>query len=476
MSRSASLLGTLIRFVGPPAVLLAGIGGFWALAASREKPQPKQIEAATLLVETVPVSEMSGGVNLDTDGVVVPFRTITLSSEAEGRVVEKSDNCRAGRTVAAGELLLKIDPANYELEVARLERERDQTSAALGELDVQIANADASMTIAEEEVALNREELERLVAAERRGAVTPQQRDVARRTELASRSGLLELQNQKRLLEAQRTRLEEGVKLVEAQLAQARLDLERTEIHAPIDGVVVTADIEKNSYLKRGDAVVTIDDTTAVEVSMKLEMRAIAWLRANQAGGAAETLGPYEVPRVPVTLTYSVLGNVYSWQGTLTRFDGVGVDERTRTVPCRVLVEDPQAVSLRAGSPDLPVAAPTALMRGMYVKVLLHSQPAAPLLSIPEAAIRPGNMVWAVRDGKLSQFHLPAARLMHGSMVVAPQVTELHVGDRVVVSPLPSAKVGMAVRVRETPDVDGLASPQTLTAGESVSREGEIRR
>lgn len=462
-------------------VLLIGIGGFWALAASRERPQPKDIEAPTLLVETLPVSEMAESVTIESDGVVVPFRTVKLSAEVGGRVVEKNEQFRAGKTVSAGDLLLRIDPATYQLEIDRLKSERDQTTASLDELAVQVANAEASIRVAEEELALNRDELARLESAERRGAITQQQRDTARRTELGSRTNLVALQNEKRLLEAQRARLEEAVKLVDTQLAQARLDLERTEIRAPIDGVIVTAEIEKDSYLSPGDPILTIEDTSAVEVSTNLEMRMIAWLRANRAGESASSLGAYDVPRVPVTVTYEVLGNVYSWQGTLTRYDGTGVDERTRTVPCRVLIENPQAVSLQTGSPDLPVAGPTALMRGMFVKVMLHSKPAIPLLSVPEEAVRPGNVVWAVRDDKLARFDLPAARVMHGAVVVAPQVTTLALGDRVVVSPLPAAVEGMSVRTRTTEPAAPIAEtadppPQPQTASEAAASGGGARR
>ena len=462
MAAPTSFASRAIRALGPPAVLLAGVGGFLALASSRERPQPREVEAPVPLVETVAVSQATGGLDLDADGVVVPFRTVTVSSEVEGRVVEKSENCRAGRSVVAGELLLKIDPANYELEIARLERERDQTKANLAELDVQVANAEASIAIAQEELELNREELRRLERGERTGAITPQMRDTARRNELTSRTALVKLQNEKRLLEAQRTRWQEGVKLVEAQLEQAKLDLARTEVRAPADGVVVTADVEQDAFLKRGDPVATIEDTSAVEVRTNLEMRALAWLRANLTGPARAALSPYDVPPVPVTVTYEVLGNTYSWQGVLSRYDGIGVDERTRTVPCRVLVEEPRAVSLRAGSAELPVAAPPALVRGMYVKILLHTTPVEPLLSVPEAAVRPGNVVWAVRDGKLARFDLPAARVTRGEVLVAPQVTALKAGDRVVISPLPAAADGTAVRVLSP---DG-SEPEGDKAGE----------
>lgn len=468
------MLGQFVRFVLPPAVLVAGIGGFVVLANSREQPAPREITVPPPLVETVPVSETQGGLDLDADGVVVPFRSITLSAEVDGRVVEKSDDFRAGRTVKAGQLLLRIDPANYELQVARLERERDQALASLEELEVQIENTESSIALAKEDVALAQSEYQRVQGLERRGVSTQQALDAARSAELASRTALVKLENEKRLFTAQRNRLEQAVKLAEAQLAQAKLDLGRTELRAPADGVIVSVDAEEDSYLRKGDVVAEFEDTSAAEVRTNLEMRAIAWMRANMPADARQQMGPYELPRVPVTVTYEVWGNAYSWSGVLDRYDGSGVDERTRTIPCRVLISDPRSVSLRSGSPDLPVAAPSALMRGMYVKIQLHTMPNEPLLSVPDTAVRPGNMVWAVRDGKLQSFNLPAARVTRGAVLVAPQVTELRPSDKVVVSPLPAAREGMAVRVRNEKRADETSRP--MTVGRRASDEGDVPR
>jgi multidrug efflux pump subunit AcrA (membrane-fusion protein) len=471
---SVSAAGKVIRSAAPLAVVVAGAGIAVALSWSREAPKPREVTTVTPLVETVPVSLAEGGLDLTADGVVVPYRNIKIASEVEGRVIEKSENCREGKAVKAGEVLLKVDPANYNLEIARFQSQRDQTQANLAELAVQIGNVEASIALAKEDVELQRNELRRVGGLEKRGVATEQARDTALRAELTARTNLVKLESEKRSLEAQKTRWEEGVKLVEAQLDQAKLDLSRTVIRAPADGVVCTTNVEKDGYLKRGDPIGTFEDTAAVEVRTNLEMRAIAWLRAHLPADAQEKLGPYDLPPVPVTVTYEVLGNTYAWRGVLSRVDGFGVDERTRTVPCRVHVADPRGVSLKSGSADLPIAAPPALVRGMYVKVTLHTTTADPLLSVPEVAVRPDGGVWAVRDGKLAHFDLPAARLTHGAVLVAPQVTRLKAGDRVVISPLPAASEGTAVRVKDEEKAG--AEPDSMTAGARPAKVGEARR
>ena len=473
MSGETSKAGWFLRILAPPLVLLGGVAGFVALAASKETPKPIDVESTPPLVETMNISRMNGVVDIESDGVVVPYRSISIAAQVAGRAIERSAECRAGRMVSEGDLLLRIDPASFELEVERLERERDQAEASLDELTVQIENSANSIAVAEDEVRLREADVTRIETLRKRGVSTQQALDEARIAALTSRKALVTLQNEKRLFEAQRARLEQAIKLATVQLADAELNLERTVIRAPGKGVIVSADVEEGGYLAIGDIVAEFDDTSAVEVKVNLEMRTLAWLRANAPEGTETPRGSYELPRVPVTVLFDVLGNVYSWSGMLDRVDGVGVDPQTRTIPCRVLVENPRSVSMRSGSSRLPVAGPPALVRGMYVKVLLHSTPIEPLLSIPSRAVRPDDSVWAVRDGVLKKFPLLGSRVINGKVLVAPSVTGLRPDEAVVISPVPMAREGMEIRVQESAVAVDDSIHQTNRMTSTISRDGQ---
>jgi multidrug efflux pump subunit AcrA (membrane-fusion protein) len=82
----------------------------------------------------------------------------------------------------------------------------------------------------------------------------------------------------------------------------------------------------------------------------------------------------------------------------------------------------------------------------MFVKVNLHTDPREPVLSIPEQAVRPGNQIWVVRDGKLHIESLPVAQIVGGEVLVPPQNAPVKPGDRIVISPLPAPTPKMEVR------------------------------
>ncbi len=87
------------------------------------------------------------------------------------------------------------------------------------------------------------------------------------------------------------------------------------------------------------------------------------------------------------------------------------------------------------------------MVRGMYVIVRVHGEPQAPLLWIPEGAVRPGDKAWVVRDGKLAVVDVRVVRVADGRAIV--QAGDLADGERVVVTPLASALDGMEVEEKQ---------------------------
>ena len=448
-------------------LVLAGVAAFAVLASLRTPPEPKDTVAPPPLVEVTPVTVRDGGIDVEADGVVVPYKEIAVAARVAGEIVETAENFRSGRYVEEGQTLLKIDPQNYENEVKRLKAELKNADAKLAELDVQIQNAEGSVKLAAADAKLAEQETERqqrLRSGGGGGTITAVEQ--ARRNELAAKDKLQTAANQLRLLRVQRDSLNVSRELAQVGLERAELDLQRTTVTSAAAGVLVTTGVERGSSVQPGSALFTVDDTRKSEVRTNLRMKTLSWVLAHppegtaakpDAGpdGAATAGAAYVLPDLPVTVQYELMGNTYAWDGVLSRVEGAGLDERTRTVPCRVEVPNPRQVSLRntdgagnaATAAAVPVAAPRSLVRGMYVTVLLHTDPADPLLEVPEAAVRPGNVVWVVRDGKLETVTVPVAAIENGVALVPPEAGVLKPGDRLVTTPLPAAVPGMTVRV-----------------------------
>lgn len=339
---------------------------------------------------------------LQIDGTVVPYREARVAAEVAGKVVFKADQCEAGSYVAKDQLLMKIDATDYELEVDRLTRMKEQDYQAIREVDQEMENAKRSIEVAKKDLALQQKEVDRQNAMPK-GFSSRAEIDQANRALLAARQQLVGYENQLDLLAQRRIRLETSERLAQTQLKAAEINLQRTEIRAPIEGVIVSEEADLNTFVQRGTTLVIIDDTSKVDVASNLRMDQLYWV-LNQRDDAVDTASRnYDLPETPAVIEYVMSGRdnvVYRWAGKLLSYDGIGVDPETRTVPVRVVVENPSQMVDKDGKPVVDtVGEPNrnrapSLVRGMYVRVKLMIQPKSTLVVIPARALQPGNRVF----------------------------------------------------------------------------------
>ena len=132
------------------------------------------------------------------------------------------------------------------------------------------------------------------------------------------------------LFKATKSRLESVCARIRSQISAARLDIDRTNIESPIDGVVVVDNIEQDSYVQRGTAVGTIRDTSKLEIKCSLQPYQMKWLWESVTGsGLEQPRGAYELPEADVDVEYHLGNEVYVWHGRLARYDGAQIDQQT---------------------------------------------------------------------------------------------------------------------------------------------------
>ena len=440
-----NVLRSIVRWVLPVVILGAAVGGFVALGGPKPPPRKAAEIPAAVPVRTAGVETGDGRIEIEADGVVVPLREITLAAEVAGRVLRKTEACNEGQFVSRGEILLEIDPRDYELDVERLEREVAQAKLAIEEIDEEIAQNATSIDLARRQVELAKREVARLDALKANRVVTESEHDRSIREDLNAANTLTTQEGQKRVLAKRRSRFVEAESLAATMLEKARLDLSRTRIVSPADGVVVEDKVEQDSFVAKGVPLVVIEDTSAAEVKTSLRMDEVTRVWGTRKAAA----GGHEVPESPAKVVFTIDDRRYEWDGVLSRQEGRGLDEKTRTLPCRVRVPEPDRVRAldRYGAPlaTLPADAPRSLLRGMFVEVWLQVDVPRPLVSVPEEAVRPSGDVFVMRDGKL---HIMRPRPFHaaaGRVVFDQEESGLAPTDRVVVSQIANPRDGMEV-------------------------------
>ena len=240
--------------------------------------------------------------------------------------------------VHRGDVLLQLDDTDAKLAVERAEaaylkarREFAQTSATGGSLaaqvtakDADIGQARAQLAAAESAYQKAKIDLDRRQQLATTGAVSGDELTSVRNAYAAAQSNLGVARAAVAQAEAQRgaaqktyaanQALIEGtssddnpdVAAAKAALDQARIDLERTVIRAPIDGVVTNRQVQVGQRVAAGTPVMTIVPVGKVYVDANFKEGQLARVRAGQ----------------PATLTSDLYGSKVVYHGTVQGFAG----------------------------------------------------------------------------------------------------------------------------------------------------------
>ena len=161
-------------------------------------------------------------------GTLNPVVSVQVGSQVSGQIKEILVDFNS--LVKAGELIARLDPETLQQRVRQADADLDAVRAAVGVQQAQVLRARADLAEAQRD-------FERKKMLVEKKFISPAEGEKARSTLDAALASL-------QVAEAQRKNAEAIVQQREAQLAQARIDLERTSIRAPVDGIVVKRSVE----------------------------------------------------------------------------------------------------------------------------------------------------------------------------------------------------------------------------------------
>ena len=243
---------TPLRYLMPLGILGIGLAAYWLMGSAEtgsEKVIPKKelrqvfVQAAQMYDEPLVV---------EVDGAVVPFREIELATQVAGRVAEKSERCRAGNFVIDQEPLFRIDSKDFDFEVARWEKQAEQSVIELEEVALEIQSNRDLLKIAEQDRELLLKELSRLKRLKDGQIITESDVDKSQRAVLTSQNTFVQLSKQLATYIKRQGRLESALELARIELDQAKLNLQRTEVLTPISGVITRELVEEDSFVAKG--------------------------------------------------------------------------------------------------------------------------------------------------------------------------------------------------------------------------------
>lgn len=432
-----------ILMILPP--ILLGLGVLVWQITDREGPQQSPASETARVVRVVEAQATDFLPRALGYGFVEPGRVWEAVAQVEGRIAERHPNLDRGQILEAGAELLRIDPTDYELAVARAEARLASVRAQLAELDAEQDNLEASRKIEGRTLALEESEVERQRKLLAKGTVSQSRVDEAERALLRQRQSVQELENQLRLLPSRRADLQASERQTEAELAEARVDLERTVIRLPFAARIAQVDVEATQFVRSGDQLVVADSIDAAEVAVQIPLERmrtlvppdldVSGLSAGQLGELARNVGFKAEVRLPQE------GFTLPWKARFDRMSDT-VDPKTRSLGVIVVVDEPYRSVVPSRRPPLT--------KNMFVQVELSGRPLRDRIVIPRIALQDGS-----GDDPRVYLAGPDDRLVLRRVKPGPEQGDVVVieaglapGERIVVTDLVPAIEGMLLEPR----------------------------
>ncbi len=219
----------------------------------------------------------------------------------------------------------------------------------------------------------------------------------------------------------------------QAQLRQAQINLDYTDIKAPIDGLISRTTITVGNVVGPSTGTLaTIVSQDPMYVIFPISVRAALDLRDKYASN-----GGFDAVKISLRLP---TGKLYDQTGTLNYVDNT-VATTTDTLVFRGTLPNPVRPGGKLGEPGA-----RELSDGEFVTVLLQGVAPIEAIGIPRAAIlsdQQGNYVWVVGDGnKAEQRRIQLGQSTPDTAVVSSGVKE---GDMVVVDGVQRVRPGAVV-------------------------------
>jgi HlyD family secretion protein len=260
-------------------LLVAGaLGGggwwWWQQQAAGDAPQLRtaKVERGTLTA-TVAAS-----------GTLAPTVQVQVSSQVSGQIREVLTDFNA--EVRKGQVLARIDSETFEYRVRQAEADLEAARAQVGVQQATLAARGSDLNRARinyEEALRDFDRKQDLVA---RNFISPAERDKARSVARALEQDVAAAAAQIDLGDAQVRNARSTVQQREAQLASARVDLGRTVIRAPVDGVVIKRSIEPGQTvavsLAAPELFLIAQNLRDMQVEVSIDEAEVARLRVGQ--------------------------------------------------------------------------------------------------------------------------------------------------------------------------------------------------
>lgn len=390
----------LILIIGSVFIVIALVAYQKSQTAERKDDTKKAV-----LVDTIEAEVVSLNFTVTSQGTVKPRTETTLVSEVSGKIVSVSPEFVAGGFFHEGEVLLQIDPSDYETGLKRAE-------AALASRKARLAD----------ETARSEQAFKDWKNMGRQGQPTDL---VLRKPQMADARA--------------------NVSAAEADVQKARRDLERTRITVPYDGLVKQKSVDIGQYVTPGTRLGVTFAIDTAEIRLPLTNSDLRYLDLPSETEIKTTDKSFP----PVTLSTENGDEVSQWQARIIRTEGV-VDETSRVIYAVAQIIDPYGVLGQSHQKELKI--------GTFVNAEIQGLPAENVVVLPRYVLRADHTVLIANDD--NELEILPVNVLRAEPRKVYLSQGIEGGTRVVITTLDAPVPGTRLSIRGLESVTPADSSQ----------------
>ncbi len=418
-------------------VTLIGVVVFVLLKNNSSEPVRMVVAEKATAVHVISVPETTVAPRLVATGNVEPSRVWSGVAQVSGKISVLHPHLKQGALIREGEMLLQIDPRNYELAITQAKTGIEAVKVQLAQIDVQEANTEALLLIERQELKIAGDELQRKQKMLKQNSISQSDYGKEQRSLLAQQKSAQSLTNSIKLYPVERRQLAVEMEKQQVALADAKLNLEYTTVLMPFNGRIAEVKIELQQFVAQGSLMVVADGIEKAEVAVQIPMG-----RLGKLINPATVINPTEAgdiePGKLLGISARVLlqQNEYlvEWDARVARISDA-LDPRTRTVGVIIEVDKPYAQVQPGRRPPL--------VKGLFVDVVLSGQPQESRLVIPLSALHGQHVFVVNQEHRLEQRKITIGSKGPDYVVIS---SGLQAGEQVIISDLFSAVEGMLLK------------------------------
>lgn len=372
------------------AILLAG--SLITLVIFNTEPTASRSGASVetaMLVDVIQVERGNHTPTIRATGTVEPSQDITLSPRVEGEIIDRSENFTPGGYVKKGDVLLQIDPSDYQ---NTLQQQKSELRRAEADLTIEMGQ----QNIAEQDYAL----LDDTLTGESKALV---------------------------LREPQLNTARAMVESARASVRQAELNVERTTIRAPFDAYILSRNANIGSQVSPGDDLGRLVGLETYWVSATVPASSLRWISVPTNGGEGSEVTIRN--RTAWNDDEHRTGHIYRLVGAL--------EDQTRMAQLLIAVADP--LSYQNENADRP-----PLMIGSFVETRIQADELPDVIRLNRDYVRQNDTVWVMEDSTLQ---IQEVDILFRDADYAYITDGLEDGNRVVTTNLSTVVEGSPLRV-----------------------------